>query len=587
MTWSIFMKTPKEIRIPNNQPQALAGANALSLVLCAIATLLLPFLASARPIDDAQTVTNPPGAPAVAATDATAATPATTTATNAASPSDAKTNPEPAPAASANVPSTNADAETLVDYGTNGLRPNFHGAPLDIVLKYMAKAAGFVINPKTDNLHGTVDLVSSEPLTKEEALQLLGSQLEKNGYSMVRNGRILTIEDPERAKYNTPIEQITWPNMPKEDSDEMVTEIIPVRYANVEQLTANLQVLLPTTATLSANLSANSLLLVATRTDVRRMVQIINALDTSIASVSSIRVFLLKYEDAKDLATLVTQLFAPQNSNQGGNNGGGGRGGFFRMFGGGGGFPGGGFPGGGAPGGGAPGGGSGSSGGAAAKNVQAVGDERANALIVTAPSDLLETIAQMVDKIDQPVSDITQLRVFTVKYADPMELANEITSLYPDDTTTGNQSSGLPFIFRGPFGGGGGGGQRNQPDERARKLGRVLAVPEPRTKKLMVTAPNVLMPQIADMIESLDVKGQQEIVGIYDLENADPQDVEQALSDLFNRSNVRMNTSSSTRSSMLGQNNPLTQRETSQQQSMSTTTTLGTSGGGGGRGLGQ
>ena len=99
----------------------------------------------------------------------------------------------------------------------------------------------------------------------------------------------------------------------------MVTQIIPVKYASVSQLVPNLELLLPTTATLSANESANSLILVATKTDIKRMLKIINALDTSIASVSSIRVIPLKYADAKDTATLITSLFASQGGSQGGN----------------------------------------------------------------------------------------------------------------------------------------------------------------------------------------------------------------------------------------------------------------------------
>jgi len=43
------------------------------------------------------------------------------------------------------------------------------------------------------------------------------------------------------------------------------------------------------------------------------MLKIINALDLSIASVSSIKVIPLKYADAKDTATLITQLFHPAN----------------------------------------------------------------------------------------------------------------------------------------------------------------------------------------------------------------------------------------------------------------------------------
>jgi len=322
---------------------------------------------------------------------------------------------------------------------------------------------------------------------------------------------------------------------------------------------------------------------VATKTDVARMLKIISALDTSIASVSSIKVFLLRYADSKELATLVTQLFSPANSNQGGGGGGGGgpggafRSQLFNMFRGGGGGPGGG--GGGGAGGGSP-------SGAAATRVVAVGDDRSNSLIVSAPSGLLVTIEQMIREIDQPVADITELRSFSLKNADPSELANQLSQLYPDDTSNNNNANQgpVPFFFRG---GGGGRGQAgaNTESERARKMGRVLAVAEPRTKRLLVTAPKAIMPQIAEMVAELDVPGQKEIVGVYDLQNADPQDVQQALSDLFNRNNVRMNTTANSKS-MLGPNNPLNQRATAVQQNPFSTTPMGSPGTGGRTGIG-
>ena len=99
-------------------------------------------------------------------------------------------------------------------------------------------------------------------------------------------------------------------------SGEIVTQIIPVRYASVSQLVNNLRPLLPTSASLAVNESANSLILVATGTDVRRMLKIIAALDNAIARVSSIKVFPLQYADAKELATVVQQLFATQAASQ-------------------------------------------------------------------------------------------------------------------------------------------------------------------------------------------------------------------------------------------------------------------------------
>ena len=180
------------------------------------------------------------------------------------------------------------------------------------------------------------------------------------------------------------------------------------------------------------------------------MLKIITALDTSIASVSSIRVIPLKFADAKDTATLITSLFTSQGGNQGDNTGG--RGNLFNMFAGGNPFGGGGFGGGGrggGNGGGGRGGRGGGGGGAAAAKVVAVGDDRSNSLVISAPADLIATIETMVKEIDQEVSDVTELRVFRLKNADPSETADQLATLFPDPTSsTGANQNNVPFFMR-------------------------------------------------------------------------------------------------------------------------------------------
>jgi type II secretory pathway component GspD/PulD (secretin) len=115
-----------------------------------------------------------------------------------------------------------------------------------------------------------------------------------------------------------------------------------------------------------------------------------------------------------------------------------------------------------------------------------------------------------------------------------------------------------------------------------KKKSRVLSVPDQRTSSLLVSASSDLMPQIAQMIEKLDSSAaKKEVVKVFDLQNADPQDVSQVMQDLFNRNNtMRANTSG--RNSMLGQNNPLNQRATQQQTSSSSSSRFGSSSRGGG-----
>jgi general secretion pathway protein D len=474
----------------------------------------------------------------------------------------------------------------VIENGTNGLRLNFHNAPLNLVLDYLSDAAGFVINKVVD-VRGTVD-VQGKDLTKDEAVQVLDSALKRNGYAVIRNGRILTIVAQDTAKSNGDLQVVSGSDPAEvERGDDMVTQIIPVKYASVTQLVPNLELLLPTTATLSANESANSLILVATKTDIKRMLKIISALDTSIASVSSIKVIPLKYADAKDTATLISSLFGSQGGSQGGSTGGGGRANLFSMIAGGGAFGGGG-PGGGGFGGrgggtsGGRGGSSGGGGGAAGAKVVAVGDDRSNSLVVSAPADLLATIENMVKEIDQEVTDVTELRVFRLVNADASEVADQLTQLFPDPTTSnsGSQNPMTPFSFfrGGGFGGRGGTASTTAANnsDRMKKMGRVLAVPDPRTSALIVMASKTLMPQIADMITELDSdKGRKEVVGYFDLQNADPQDVYNNLQDLFQRNSVRPQ--NTTANPMLGQNSPLNKRITSNTQptTQGATSTIG------------
>ncbi|HLH56822.1 MAG TPA: secretin N-terminal domain-containing protein [Verrucomicrobiae bacterium] len=445
------------------------------------------------------------------------------------------------------------------DYGTDGLRINFHGASLDLVLAYLSDAAGFIINKQTEVV-GTVEVWSKQAVTKDEAVELLSSALTRSGYAMTRSGRILNIMRADAGKTaDTEIVVSADPAL-VEKSDQIQTQVIPVRYATVSQLVPNLEQLLPASASLTANESANTLILVAKKTDIKRMLKIIEALDNSLASSASVKVLGLRYGNAKDIASIITQLFAPQTSTQAGQATGNGFGGPPRGFGG---FQ----PGNDQSGGAGNSRGVSSGRGSVAGRVTAVADERSNSVVVSAPEDLMTSIRDMVQRLDDPVSDLAELRVFRLRNAEPAELASQLAQLFPEDSNSNNDAGGMPFFVPGPSPAGSAGGSSSSSSDRAKKLGKVLAVADGRTSALIVSVARTLMPQIAGMIEQLDAQeGKREVVSYFELRNADPQDISQNLQDLFNR-NIR--SENNNQNTFLGRNNPLTQRALQNQQSSS------------------
>jgi general secretion pathway protein D len=355
--------------------------------------------------------------------------------------------------------------------GTNGgLRLNFRGVPLEQVLNYLSDAAGFIIVLDAQP-RGKVDVWSNTPLTKDEAVDLLNSVLNKNGLGSIRNGRTLTIVNKDELKTkNIPVKQGSNPeNIPS--NDETVTQIIPVRFVEVVQLIKDLQPLVSTSSTMTANEAGNAIVMTDTQANIRRVAEIIQA-------------------------------------------------------------------------------------------------------------------------IDQGAEDVTEVEVFQLLNADPTEMATQLTSVFPDETRGSSQSpvqfgrgGGNPFrnLFGGRDGGGntGGGGDQNS---RIKKRARVIAVADARTQSVIVSAASGLMEQIRSMIAKLDASSaKKQFVRVYSLENADAEQVEQVLQEMFETTNTRNNNRNSQ-----NRNNALQNRATQQSQ-QNGNTGIGNRGGGnrtGGTGLG-
>lgn len=440
---------------------------------------------------------------------------------------------------------------------------NFQGASLSDVLAYLSEAAGFVIVQEAP-VAGTVNVVSKQPISTDEAVDLLNSVLAEKGYVAIRNGRILKIVARSGSqKRDLPVATGSDPaKIPR--NDEVVTQILPLRFGEAAKLVENLRPLLSDTATISANEGSNAILLTDTQANIRRMAMIVHALDTSVSSISTLRVFPLSYADAKSLADTVTSLFAtPENTPNQPQNQFGGR----NRFGGGGG--GGRF--GGQPAQPDP---AATKSGAleAAARVVAVADEPSNSLIVSASEDTINQVAELVAKVDRSTADITDTRIFRLINADAVETATIINNLYGDGTASaagangGNQNRGGANTGGRNGGGnnnnGGRGGAPNFPgvppqfaallagsqrSERALQQARVVAVGDPRTNSLLVSASRDSIASIAEMVGRLDATdAKKQHVYVYRLQHADPDSVANVLRGMTGDTTAASNASTAT-----------------------------------------
>jgi general secretion pathway protein D len=517
------------------------------------------FTAPAAPQDPAP---QPPGQTAQPANQDTNTPPATVPAAN-------QTNAAPA------VPlAGNTNAELSSGTADQGLTLNLRGVSVDRALAFLSEAVGFTINRQTSTrVEGTVDLVSEQPISKEELIPLFNKVLADHGLTAIQDKKTLTIMTLEMAQNNaqTPVNVLTNSYEEISPDSQVVTEVIPVHSLNPTQAVKDLYTLIPEGAKMNSNEAGNAIIMTGRQADIRRFAQIIKAIDST--GNGDLQVFLLRYADSKALAAELKDVFTSQDTTPGVNP--------FAIFG----------RRGGAGGGGA--GGADESSKRAAVHVNAVSDDQNNAVLVSAPADFMPGISNIIDKLDIPQEDTVQIELFALHNADCSDVANELLALFPDPNLQAqNQTGGRRGAAQfggGGFGFGRGGNAASSAagmSDRLKKQVTVNAVPDPRTQSVLVTASKDTMTQIRHIIDEMDSNPAGHMnVYVFQPTFADVLDLQGPLQDLFMATGK---TSSST-----SQQNALLMRMQSGAQamssSMSSSSTLSgamsSTGGGGTSGL--
>jgi len=189
------------------------------------------------------------------------------------------------------------------EHGTNGtgelkIMLNFQEAPLQTVLDYLSETAGLIIVSTEAVIDGRMTVISRQPITVDEAIKLINSVLKERDLTAVRTGKTLKIYTLSGARVAPiPVVKATDPNTVV-PGDDLVTYVIPVGHVTASALRQNLMALVPEYATLEANDDSNTLIITDTTANIKRLMEIIQALDTHMATVAEIRVFRLVNADA-------------------------------------------------------------------------------------------------------------------------------------------------------------------------------------------------------------------------------------------------------------------------------------------------
>ncbi len=196
------------------------------------------------------------------------------------------------------VPDAAPNSEGFIEF-------NFPSVDIKVFIKYISELTGknFVVD---DRVKGQVSIISPGKISVKQAYQVFESVLEIHGYTTVDAGEIVKIVPAPDAKSKS------IKTMIKEESslseDQIVTQIIPLRYANPTEIQRLFTPLISKSSVILSYPHNKTLIVTDTYSNIRRLMRILEVIDTP-GMGEEISVIPLTFADAEEMEQLMNSIF--------------------------------------------------------------------------------------------------------------------------------------------------------------------------------------------------------------------------------------------------------------------------------------
>lgn len=331
--------------------------------------------------------------------------------------------------------------------GEEGVSLTFANADIETVIRAIGKISNrnILIDPR---VKGTLNIVTSKPVTPEVAYQILLSALRLQGYAVVEeNGLVKVVPEAEGKTHSVPISK----SRNQLRGEKLVTHIFHVKNESATQILNVVRPLVSPNNSVTAYANNNTLIVTDYAENVARIAKIIDALDVPQGDIVIIP---LKHTSAQDIAPLITKLMAD----------------------------------------------SGVQGQVAEPNQRATvaADNRLNALLVRSDNpSRINSIRQLVANMDQPGA-AGNIHVVYLKNADATKVAQTLRGVLTGDTraTTTSQASGVVSTGQAQ--------QASNPTGSTAGEGGGMVQADRSTNSLIITASEAVYNNLRRVIDQLD-----------------------------------------------------------------------------------
>ncbi len=324
---------------------------------------------------------------------------------------------------------------------------NFRDVDLAQVVEVVAAVTGkrFIIDPR---VRAQVTIVSSTPMPPEQLYETFLSILQVHGFVAVPSGDLVKIIPDANAR------QVPANDLPERvdpSSDEIVTQVVPVRNINATQLVPILRPLMPQQAHLVGSQAGNALILSDRASNVNRIMRIIQRIDQ--AGDEDIDVIRLENASSSEIVRVMNSLLQGQGQPQE-----------------------------------APG-----------MSAKIVADERTNSVLISGERSQRLRYKTLIAHLDTPLETGGDTQVRYLNYADAEALAGKLKEqIQGFVAAAGGAAPGQP------------GAAPSGPAAASDRSTTIWA--DPQMNALVITAPPKIMKQIMSVVDKLDVRRAQVLI---------------------------------------------------------------------------
>ncbi len=257
---------------------------------------------------------------------------------------------------------------------------DFNNVDIGVFIKFISDLTkkNFIIN---ERVKGKVTIISPGKITVKEAYKVFESVLEVHGYAAVPSGEIIKIVPSPDARSKSIKTRL------REESglpgDEVVTQIIPLRYADPNEIKRLFTPLVSKSSVILAYSPTNTLIITDVHSNIKRLLRILKSIDITGVG-QQIAVIPVENADAAKLVTLLGSIFKSTKRAKG----------------------------------------------AAQKDITFVADERTNVIVVLASEGDTENIRRLVKTLDKETpKGQAKIHVYYLEHASAEDLAKVLLDI--------------------------------------------------------------------------------------------------------------------------------------------------------------